>query len=140
MDSQQPPADISVDDWAATPESVRALVHTLLATVESLQETVTQLQQRVSELEERVKQDSSNSSKPPSTDPPQARKYTKRKPSGHKRGGQKGHQRQGRELKPPEQVNQIVVNKPMACGGCARLLDPSLQSPYAWQGSAVFVA
>ena len=122
MERQQPPAGISVKDWAATPESVRALVHTLLATEESLQETMTQLQQRVSELEERVKQDSSNSSKPPSTDPPQVRKYTKRKPSGRKRGGQKGHQGRGRELKPPEQVNQIVVSKPTACEGCGALL------------------
>jgi transposase len=140
MDSQKPPAGISVEDWAATPESVRALVYTLLATVASLQETVTQLQetviplqQRVSELEERVKQDSSNSSKAPSTDPPQARKYPKRKPSGRKQGGQKGHQGRGRELKPPEQVNEIVVSKPMACEGCGTLLLGEDISPWRHQ-------
>ena len=65
MHTELAPAGISAEDWRATPAAVRALVLTLLS-------TVAQLQQRVAELEERLNQNSRNSSKPPSADPPNA--------------------------------------------------------------------
>ena len=37
MDEQQPPGGISVEEWQATPESVRQLVLALMATIEQLQ-------------------------------------------------------------------------------------------------------
>lgn len=115
MNSQQPPPGISSAEWAATPASVRSLVKSLLTTVE-------QLQQRVAELEERLNQNSGNSSKPPSSDPPQARKYSQAEPSGRRRGGQKGHVGQGRKLKGPEQVQRVVISRPTACQACGALL------------------
>jgi transposase len=74
MTNRQPPAGISTQDWDATPHSVKTLVYTLLATVDELQKTVSQLQTRVTQLEEQVGQNSRNSSKPPSSDPPNVKK------------------------------------------------------------------
>lgn len=84
MDTQQPPEGISTEEWAATPETVRVLITSLLHTVK-------QLEQNVADLEERLNQHSGNSSKPPSSDPPYQRRTIKRKESGRKRGGQPGH-------------------------------------------------
>ena len=90
--------------------------------VQQLQEQVTLLQAEVEQLRERVNQTSRNSSKPPSSDPPEARKYPPRTPSGRKRGGQSGHQGKGRQLKPSSEANQIVVSRPTHCRGCGGLL------------------
>jgi transposase len=49
------------------------------------------LQQRICELEARLGQNSSNSSRPPSSDPPQAPPKRPVVPSGRQRGGQPGH-------------------------------------------------
>src|SRR3954464_5395563 len=49
------------------------------------------LQERVRELEARLGQTSSNSSRPPSSDLPQAPARPKAPPSGRKRGGQPAH-------------------------------------------------
>jgi hypothetical protein len=46
------------------------------------------LQDRIRELEARLGQTSANSSRPPSSDPPQAPARPKAPPSGRKRGGQ----------------------------------------------------
>jgi hypothetical protein len=108
MNTEQTPTGISAEDWAATPITVRALV--------------LGLQQRIASLEERLNQTSRNSSKPPSSDPPQARPRPKRTPSGRKAGGQPGHPGHGRTLKPLAQVDRIVDLKPTSCGACGALL------------------
>jgi transposase len=76
------------------------------------------LHERVRELEARLGQDSSNSSRPPSSDPPHV--YPKRRaaPSGRKRGGQPGHRGVYRVLVPVEQVDEIVVVVPERCRHC----------------------
>jgi DMSO/TMAO reductase YedYZ molybdopterin-dependent catalytic subunit len=63
--------------WAATPAAAQALI---LAQ-----------QERIRDLETRLAQTSANSSRPPSTDPPQAPPRRKTPPTGRKRGGQPGH-------------------------------------------------
>ncbi|UCC50569.1 MAG: IS66 family transposase [Anaerolineaceae bacterium] len=98
--------------------------------VQQLQEQVTLLQAEVEQLRERVDQTSRNSSKPPSSDPPEARKYPPRKPSGLRRGGQQGHVGKGRKLKASSEVDRIEVSKPTQCYGCGTLLlgqDPQPQ-------------
>jgi len=50
-------------DWAQTPLAVQAYVHTL-------QDQLTQLQDRVGTLETRLQQNSTTSSRPPSSDSP----------------------------------------------------------------------
>jgi transposase len=130
-----PGLPIPEEDWDCTPLSVQAVVialwqenQALKQQVAALQEQVTTLQAEVAQLREQVNKNSGNSSKPPSSDLLQGRKYPKREKSGRKRGGQKGHPGKGRRLKPPEQVNRVVVSKPTNCRECDTLLlgeDPS---------------
>jgi transposase len=115
MVEQPPPGDISVEDWQATPEAVRQLVLALLASVE-------QLQHEVARLREQVNQNSQNSSRPPSSDPPSLKRKPPVKQGQRKRGGQPGHQGKGRRLKPPEEVSRFVVSRPTSCAGCGALL------------------
>src|SRR5688572_17649644 len=98
MSDQLPPAGISAEDWAATPQAVRALVMELL--------------RRLATVEARLNQTSQNSSKPPSSDPPSARPRATKEPTGRKSGGQPGHEGHGRQLKPESEVDQIIDVRP----------------------------
>src|SRR3954465_2916042 len=92
---------LPTDIWAATPCAAQALI--------------VALQERIRELEARLGQDSSNSSRPPSSDPPQAPARPKAPPSGRQRGGQPGHPGVFRRLLPIEQVDEVVAVVPEAC-------------------------
>ena len=71
----------------------------------ALRAEVAALQARVAELEARLSQDSTNSHRPPSSDGPAAvAERPERKPSGRKRGGQKGHRGRWRAMLPPDEV------------------------------------
>src|SRR3954447_14645967 len=65
---------------------------------------VTSFEQRIAALEERLNTNSTNSSKPPSSDGPSVKRRPPTPPSGKKRGGQPGHRRCIRPLVPPEQL------------------------------------
>src|SRR3954470_534815 len=78
------------------------------------------LHERVRELEARLGQTSANSSRPPSSDPPQAPARPKAPPSGRKRGGQPGHHGVHRALLPVEQVDEIVPVVPEHCRHCGQ--------------------
>src|ERR671929_1979044 len=90
--------------WAATPDAAQALI---LA-----------LHERIRELEARLGQTSANSSRPPSSDPPQAPARPKAPPSGRKRGGQPGHRGACRALLPVEQVDEVLAIVPERCRHC----------------------
>ena len=77
------------------------------------------LRERVRELEARLKQDSSNSSKPPSSDVFRRGKLTAKK-TGGKAGGQKGHKGVTRIAVPPERVTERKDIRPSECGNCHR--------------------
>ena len=97
--------------------------------------------ERLRRLEEQARQDSRTSSRPPSTDPPktraqrraEARAKTKelmrREGERRKAGGQSGHLGAGRDLKPEDQVDEIVDHYPDACGGCGRGFDDGQRRP-----------
>jgi len=72
---------------------------------------------QVAELEARLGRNSSNSSQPPSSDPPESPRKGK-EPTGRKRGGQPGHPGAKRELLPLEQVDQVKRFIPKQCGKC----------------------
>jgi transposase len=108
MQDEIPPPGISTEDWAATPAAVRMLV--------------TELLQRLASLEARLNQTSQNSSKPPSSDPPQVRPRRTKEPSGRKTGGQPGHTGHNRQLKPEDEVDHIIDVRPERCGQCGTLL------------------
>jgi transposase len=96
---------------------------------------ITSLEKRIAELEARLDQNSTNSSKPPSTDPP-AVKVKRRPPvppSGRKRGGQPGHKRHTRALVPPEQIRETFEVKPPHCQGCGSALQGDDPEPVRHQ-------
>jgi transposase len=76
---------------------------------------------RIDELEGRLKQDSGNSSKPPSSDLGRKRKPPV-EPSGRKRGGQPGHGGKTRDLVPEPEVDAVVDLDPEQCERCAEPL------------------
>lgn len=122
-----PELPISREDWADTPPAVQALVITLWERVQALEVEVEHLQAEVASLGEHLGQTSQNSSRPPSTDPPEAAKR-KRKPSGRQAGGQPGHAGVSRTLKSVEEVDEVIVVKPERCAHCGADLTDS--DPY----------
>ena len=99
------PGCIPQATWEVIPAEAQAVLTAVVATFEA----------RIVELESRLKQDSSNSSRPPSSDPPGRRPYPPRKPSGRKRGGQPGHRRNDRIRLEPDVVVDV---KPDNCRRC----------------------
>src|SRR5215210_2043714 len=76
-----------------------------------------QLQRRNSELEALVAKDSHNSSRPPSTDPPWAKRTKSlRRPSGKRPGGQAGHR--GETLRLAARPDRVVEHRPRQCRHC----------------------
>ena len=97
-----------------------------------LQATIVELQAKIAELERRLHQDSHNSSRPPSSDPPgTARPH--RELSGRKPGAQPGHPAHQRDLVPPDQVGKLITAKPEHCRRCNRHLDGDDPTPVRHQ-------
>src|ERR1044071_9831073 len=86
---------------------------------------ITALEKRIADLEARLNQNSTNSSKPPSTDPPavKVKRRPPAPPSGRKRGGQPSHKRHTRATVPPEQLRETFEVKPTQCRGCGTALQ-----------------
>lgn len=79
---------------------------------------------RITELERRLNRNSSNSSVPPSQDPPGAPERKRPDPSGRSQGAQTGHRGKGRKLAPIEAVDRVVEHWPGRCG-CGHPLESS---------------
>jgi transposase len=97
------------------PPAVQAYIRYL----ESVVVRVESLQARVAELEAKLNQNSSNTSKPPSSDGPQVKPAPPRVPSGQKRGGQPGHPKHERVILPPDEV---IEHRPKRCHRCCAKL------------------
>src|ERR1044071_1434656 len=81
-----------------------------------------QLQRRNSELEALSAKDSHNSSRPPSTDLPWAKRTKSlRRPSGKRPGGQAGHP--GETLRLSNSPDRTVEHRPQECRSCHAALD-----------------
>ena len=94
-------------------------VEALLAKVEEQAATIEAQSAEIVELKRRLGENSSNSSKPPSTDPPAARaERTKMPPSGRRRGGQPGHKGHRRTLLPLSKVTDRQDCFPETCRRC----------------------
>lgn len=91
---------------------------------QALQAQVDALRAELAELRARLDQNSSNSSRPPSSDPPWKPKPNRNRPSGKKRGGQPGHPGQRREWVPPDQVDARHEYLPTTCAHCQADLPP----------------
>jgi transposase len=101
------------------------------AYIRALEARVAALEAMVQQLREQRQQDSHTSSRPPSSDPPQAvAKRPRRPPSERRPGGQPGHEGQTRTLVPVEEVTVVVPVKPARCQRCQQPLqgeDPQPQ-------------
>jgi transposase len=138
---------ITKRDWDRTPHAVRTLLlaqqqqlrlmglrftayEQQLAALREQVAEVDDLKAEIAELRERLGQNSSNSSRPPSTDPPSYKPQPPREPKGRKRGGQPGHQGHRRQLVPVEEVSHVIDLKPQRCTRCGQRLrgaDPQAE-------------
>lgn len=102
------------------------IISTLLTKIAELEKVVKQQAARIADLERRLNKNSSNSSKPPSSDglskPP--RTSSLRESGKHKSGGQKGHK--GETLKQTEVPDIVKKHVLETCPDCQHSL---LQSP-----------
>jgi transposase len=98
--------------WNTVPPEAQVAI---LAVWDTIKGRVAELEQRVGDLEARLKLNSTNSSKPPSSDPIGFKRKPPDPPSGRKRGGQPGHRRALRSLVPPEKVRTITDCRPTDC-------------------------
>ncbi len=94
----------------------------ILALLQQYEQRLQALQRKVDQLTERLNQNSTNSSRPPSSDPPHVKRRPPKPSSGRKKGGQPGHARQQRPLVPPQQVKQTIPLMPSACRKCGHAL------------------
>jgi transposase len=107
--------------------------------VEELERKVAEQDKQIADAEKQIadlerqlagrKKDSTNSSKPPSSDGPAAARRQKpaRCRGRRKPGGQKGHPGRHRELEPPERVDQVVPVLPSDCRHCGQSLPQQIE-------------
>ncbi len=125
-----------LDDAPAprTLEDALALLAVVYAELVALRTENAELRARVQELEARLGQNSTNSSRPPSSDPPAMSPRPPAPPSRRRRGGQPGHPPHQRALVPSEQVDETVVHWPTHCRSCqAPLVQTAVGEPVRHQ-------
>ena len=103
-------------DWERTPKAVQDFIINMM-------HEIVLLRQRIEQLESRLNQNSSNSSRPPSSDSPYSKNPRKKK--RRKAGGKKGHRGHQQTMMDP---TQTVLVKPEKCS-CGNT-DFSNAEPY----------
>jgi transposase len=106
-------------------EELAGLAPAVMAYVEALEALVVGHEARIAVLEARLRQDSSTSSRPPSSDPPKRQAERRAPPlpdradgEARRPGGQPGHPGHHRELLGEERVDRVVDVRPEVCRGC----------------------
>jgi transposase len=92
------------------------------AALAQLRAEITQLNATVEAWAQRLGRNSHNSSQPPSADPPQTPKRSRRDPSRRRPGGQPGHEGHTRALIPVEEVAVVIAVTPERCRRCQHWL------------------
>src|SRR5262249_28278082 len=87
--------------WGTVPADAQAA---LLDAWKSLHDRIAELEATVRDLQARLQLNSTNSSKPPSSDPIGLKRKPPTPPSRRKRGGQPGHRKAFRALGPPRET------------------------------------
>jgi len=127
------PAELPLDaaDWEQTPPAVRKVVLRLVdvsqqqqTTIEQLEARIKILERRIAGLEARLQQRSSNSDRPPSSDPPYEKRPVR---SGVQAtpGAKPGHPGHRQVLLPP---TEVILVKPESCP-CGQMEFPDT-APY----------
>ena len=114
------PTAIPQHIWDSLTDEARAVVG---AVIDGLEKRLAEAERQIQELRARLDQNSTNSSRPPSTDPIGVKRKPPAPPSKRRRGGQKGHQRRMRALVPPERVASVTDCKPTECRRCGHPLS-----------------
>lgn len=127
--------DQKIDVSHLTSSEKTYLIHLLQEENNLLKEKISRIEMGLKELRDRNAKDSSNSSKPPSSDT-NKRKRTKvqktkslRKSSGKKPGGQVGHP--GSYLKPSEDVDEeirLIVEECVSCHQSLKMMPAELET------------
>lgn len=124
-----------------TREEAIAIAH---SSPEVIVEVLLKLSARIDELERKIAlltRDSSNSSKPPSSDGPGAKLRPRRPKKSKKRnpGGQPGHKGSNRDLIPVEDVDRVIPVFPHVCEHCGVALstDGSLATGKYWRHQVI---
>ena len=101
-------------------EELRATLAARDADLAARDARIAVLEAELTKLRELLGRNSSNSNKPPSSDPPGtgAKAPRKKKAKGRRRGGQQGHRGSHRALLPPERMDAFEDHFPCTCGGC----------------------
>jgi transposase len=117
-------ASRSIADLEAIIAAQAATISLLESALHERDERVFTLEALVNDLQGRIKDvSSSNSSKPPSSDPSWLKPERKKKPKSTKpSGGQPGHRAHARALIPSDQVSETVHHVPEKCRYCDGVL------------------
>jgi transposase len=94
------------------------------ALIASALERIAALEQQVRDLEARLGANATNSSLPPSANPPQAPKPVVKAPTGKKSGAQPGHTAHLKRRLPPQRLTRVVPFVPSRCERCHEPLPP----------------
>jgi transposase len=109
------PPSLPDEILAALPAAARVHIRQLEAFAAQLANQVVALSARVAELEATAARDSSNSSRPPSSDGPRHKRGVPRGPGQRRRGAQPGHTKHERTILPPDRV---IDHRPSQCHRC----------------------
>lgn len=103
------------------PEPFHTYVRSLHTIIRQQQEEIQLLKARVTDLEARLAKNSSNSSKPPSSDGLNKKTKSQRGKTDKKPGAQEGHVGRGRSQ--VEKPDFVINHTPTSCKGCGFKLD-----------------
>lgn len=124
---------LSSASWSLLPAAEREALSAFLL---AQQARIEALEVAVRELTAKLNSNSSNSSRPPSSDGPQVKRSPNRRRGG-KKGAQFGHKGTRRAMVPPEEVSAVVERYPERCRDCGGALS-GLEPVGAPQVSQVF--
>jgi transposase len=116
-------ADRPIPDelWEQIPPAAQVAIRALIQRYE----------RRLADLQAQLKQNSTNSSKLPSSDPPSLKRSPPKPPSPNKAGGQQGHVKAQRPL--VDHPDAIHDCKPTACRHCQQPLHGDVPQPLRHQ-------
>ena len=123
---------LTADELRRENERLRKEIEQLREKVDESGKQIADRDRQIADLERQLagrKKDSTNSSKPPSSDGPAAARRLKpaRSRGRRKPGGQPGHPGKHRRLVPPERVDQVVAVLPVDCRHCGHSLPQQLE-------------
>jgi transposase len=129
--------------------AARDRIAALEAQLAARDQRIAELEAALNALTEKLNQNSRNSHKPPSSDGPGAagrgERPQRKKSTGRKRGGQKGHRGARRMLLPTERVDRFIELFAEACNACATALprtpdsDPRRYQLVDWSDNKIVV-